>query len=78
MLRVVGKWKRRIQVKKVFREKASVGEKNRRHLRMFRQNPGMKRRAPSEKKYKPHLFDETIKLNDLYYSFNQEQLEAIL
>ena len=37
-----------------------------------------KKKNPAEKKLKPHLLDETIKLNDLYYSFHQEELENIL
>ena len=40
--------------------------------------PKRKKKSPTEKKLKPHLLDETIKLNDLYYSFHQEELEQIL
>jgi len=40
--------------------------------------PRTKKKSSSEKKLKPHYLDETIKLNDLYYSFHQEELEAIL
>ena len=40
--------------------------------------PKKKKKSQSEKKLKPHLLDETIKLNDLYYSFHQEELEQIL
>ena len=40
--------------------------------------PKRKKKSPTEKKLKPHLLDETIKLNDLYYSFHQEKLEQIL
>ena len=40
--------------------------------------PKRKKKSQTEKKLKPHLLDETLKLNDLYYSFHQEELEQIL